>query len=71
MSSIASGCCLCSGHADASGLGPLLGPVVLSRSGDVAYIHRLCALWSPEVYQTDEGTLKCVVQAIRRGRLMK
>jgi hypothetical protein len=71
MSSVAVICCLCGSHADAACLGPLLGPVVLSKSGDAAHVHRLCALWSPEVYQTDEGTLKCVVQAIRRGRLMK
>lgn len=112
-------CCLCGGGDGASAtLGPLLGPVVLNKLRDTALIHRLCALWSPEVgawrgsasaqfgltmirarpsshsaarapdrasrpeatvhplaraqvYQTDSGTLKCVVQAIRRGRLMK
>ena len=43
-------CCLCGGGDGASAtLGPLLGPVVLNKLRDTAFIHRLCALWSPEV----------------------
>ena len=34
-------------------------------------MHRLCAVWSPEVYQTMEGTLRCVTAALRRGRTIK
>ena len=62
-------CALCGeGAAFASGsLGPFLGPLGSSS----LYCHRLCALWSPEVYQTDEGSLRCLQAAVKRGRAMR
>lgn len=67
-------CALC-GHDEAfSGgcLGPLLGPVATDQQTGIEYhVHRLCAVWSPEVYQTNEGTLRCVTAALRRGRTIK
>ena len=46
--------------------GPLLGPFHDGRQGRV-YVHRLCALWSPEVFQ-DGDRLRNVMAAVRRGR---
>lgn len=36
------------GARDAS-LGDLMGPVGHTAEGDPIHMHRLCALWSPEV----------------------
>ena len=46
-------------------LGQLMGPF----QGDTS-VHRLCALWSPEVFQ-DATKLRNVMAAVRRGRLIK
>ncbi|CAK0741288.1 hypothetical protein CVIRNUC_001313 [Coccomyxa viridis] len=67
-------CAFCGHDAAFSGgcLGPLLGPVATDQqTGSEYYVHRLCAVWSPEVYQTMEGTLRCVTAALRRGRTIK
>ncbi|KAL4451600.1 hypothetical protein ABPG75_007262 [Micractinium tetrahymenae] len=69
-----SSCALCSQPAAAAAnLGPLLGPIrdAKNPAADELYVHRLCALWSPEVFETDHGTLRNVLAAIKRGRLMK
>jgi hypothetical protein len=49
-------CAFCNGAADASStkLGEMLGPIGHAASGDPIYVHRQCALWSPEV--TCSGT---------------
>lgn len=67
-------CAFCGHDAAFSGgcLGPLLGPVATDQqTGKEYHVHRLCAVWSPEVYQTVEGTLRCVTAALRRGRTIK
>ncbi|GAX79023.1 hypothetical protein CEUSTIGMA_g6463.t1 [Chlamydomonas eustigma] len=58
-------CSLCHDGSTLTHLGKILGPL----SG--SYVHQLCALWSPEVYETEEGTLRGVLAAIRRGRQIK
>ncbi|CAD7697216.1 unnamed protein product [Ostreobium quekettii] len=66
-------CALC--HAaegvDDGRRGPFLGPVVDGRGGRACYVHRACALWSAEVYQTERDTFKKLLQAVKRGRYMK
>lgn len=45
-------CAFCgSAAADAgdASLGDMLGPMGHTSSGDPIYVHRQCALWSPEV----------------------
>lgn len=44
-------CAFCNGAADAgsNNLGEMLGPIGHTPSGDSIYVHRQCALWSPEV----------------------
>ena len=54
---------------------PLMGPyynAAASRSTPV-YVHRICALWAPEVYcdSVTSGALRNVVQAYRRGRHLR
>ncbi len=47
-----SSCALCSQPAAAAvNLGPLLGPIrdAKNPAADELFVHRLCALWSPEV----------------------
>lgn len=34
-------------------------------------VHRGCALWTPEVYEAQNGAIRNVEKAVRRGRLMK
>ncbi|KAL4856200.1 putative AAA domain-containing protein [Chlorella vulgaris] len=66
-------CAFCAQPAAAAvNLGPLLGPIRNSQNAasDELYAHRLCALWSSEVFETDRGTLRNVLAAIKRGRLM-
>lgn len=39
------------------------------KGSSMLFVHRLCALWSPEVYVNNEtGKLRNVMSAIRRGR---
>lgn len=40
-------------------------------TGQAIFVHRLCAIWSPEVYQTDEGTVKNILTAMKRGRAIR
>lgn len=46
-------------------IGPLLGPF-----GHDTYVHRLCALWSPEVYHENDK-IRNVMAAVRRGKQLK
>ncbi|KAK9815637.1 hypothetical protein WJX72_007259 [[Myrmecia] bisecta] len=66
-------CALCDKQQtfESGSLGTLLGPVGEDAAGLPIFVHRLCALWSPEVYQTDQGTLRCVMAAVKRGRAMR
>eukprot|EP00983_Pelagomonas_calceolata_P101313 1158685-Pelagomonas_calceolata.AAC.3 len=41
-------CALCAQDERAPSLGPMLGPLS-GPGGETCYVHRLCALWSPEV----------------------
>lgn len=66
-------CALCHRGAEA-GQRPLLLGGVLASCGELlgpfqgsVYVHRLCALWSPEVFQ-DGDRLRNVMAAVRRGR---
>eukprot|EP00793_Prasinoderma_coloniale_P006597 PRCOL_00001427-RA len=52
------------GGAGAAALGPLLGPY----GADLILVHKACAIWSPEVYEDDNGELKNIEKAVRRGR---
>jgi hypothetical protein len=60
-------CAFCAAPAGADGLGPLLGPV----SGTDYYVHRACALWAPEVHESEDGALRRVLEALRRGRQLR
>ena len=60
------GCAFCHLPPSAS-LGPLLGPL----GPHYLSVHRPCALWSPEVHETEDGTLFRVLEAIRRGQHLK
>uniref|UniRef100_A0A1D2A528 PHD-type domain-containing protein n=1 Tax=Auxenochlorella protothecoides TaxID=3075 RepID=A0A1D2A528_AUXPR len=55
------------------GLGPLLGPIpgLGSGLGRGAYVHRVCAIWSPQVCETPEGGLRGVAGEVRRGRALR
>jgi hypothetical protein len=48
---VAMDCGFCGGAANAGGakLGEMLGPIGHTQSGEPIYVHRQCALWSPEV----------------------
>ena len=47
-------------------IGPLLGPF----GDNDTHVHRLCALWSPEVYHENDK-IRNVLAAVRRGRGLK
>ena len=66
-------CAFCGKGASYEGgsLGPLLGPINDRSSGQAHFCHRLCAIWSGEVFETEHGTLRCVLAAIRRGRTLR
>lgn len=66
-------CALCGGGgealaaaAHAAHLGALLGPLhdPRSTSGEPVYVHRMCALWCPQVFQTNRGTLRNVLSEV-------
>lgn len=61
-------CALCGGGAGAAGghLGPLLGPVP-GAVGGRAFVHRECALWSPEVSNRGESVSSVTVYGRREG----
>ena len=45
---------------------------VAGNTSGTLYVHRLCALWSPEVYVSPEtGKLRNVLAAVRRGRALR
>lgn len=46
-------------------IGPLLGPFQHKT-----YVHRLCALWSPEVYHENDK-MRNVLAAVKRGRSLR
>ena len=53
--------CGVNGDGDVFGAGRLL------YSGDNEWVHVNCALWSAEVYEDEEGRLKHVYDAVKRG----
>lgn len=70
-------CALCGGALvpEDDSLGEMLGPMGHSSSGEPIFVHRQCALWSPEVTRQLYMTcvivlLKCVASASRRQRCM-
>jgi len=52
-----------------------MGPYAVSlgsRPTGSVFVHRICALWGPEVYYDEtRDTLRNVVQAYRRGRHLR
>eukprot|EP00884_Botryococcus_braunii_P015398 jgi/Botrbrau1/2541/Bobra.0079s0028.1 len=63
-------CAFCKGtSADAThALGVLIGPIAGDTTRDELFVHRMCALWSAEVYQTEHGTLRNVLAAVKRSK---
>ncbi|GBF88800.1 hypothetical protein Rsub_01701 [Raphidocelis subcapitata] len=57
-------CALCSGGGG-EGLGPFM-PVQI-QNGQLEWVHRDCALWSPEVSVDTAGRLVSLAAAVRRG----
>ncbi|GJQ08757.1 hypothetical protein GpartN1_g548.t1 [Galdieria partita] len=66
---------------DGLDLGPFIGPLRFSAfnsmisspcssfsSNSGYFVHRLCALWAPEVFEAYDGTLLNIAQAIQRAR---
>ncbi|EME32428.1 ubiquitin-protein ligase [Galdieria sulphuraria] len=62
-------------------LGPFIGPLRFAAFNSVIssscssfssnsgyFVHRLCALWAPEVFEAYDGTLLNIAQAIQRAR---
>jgi hypothetical protein len=43
------GFCGVAANGGSASLGEMLGPLGQTHSGDPIYVHRQCALWSPEV----------------------
>ncbi|XP_047130948.1 uncharacterized protein LOC100210554 isoform X1 [Hydra vulgaris] len=60
-------CMFCGVYGD----GELCGAGRLLYSGDNEWVHVNCALWSAEVYEDEEGRLKHVYEAIKRGNKIK
>lgn len=58
------------GH-DPGWLGRLLGPLNDRFGIAGVWVHRQCAVWSPEVYFSGVGCLKNVRAALSRGRTLK
>eukprot|EP00798_Chlamydomonas_sp_ICE-L_P026836 gene26836-4434_t len=56
-------CAFCGEGDKAHGgsLGPMLGPLTVGSGGDSLYVHRLCALWTPEMYQSDSRQLRLIL----------
>jgi len=51
---------------------PLMGPYNMATgSNRRTFVHQICALWAPEVYTEEQGSLRNVMQAYRRGRHMR
>lgn len=60
-------CVLCGDHGD----GDTDGPGRLLNMDAHKYVHLNCALWSYEVYETMNGSLVNVDQAVKRGSTLE
>ncbi|KAH9311657.1 hypothetical protein KI387_026692, partial [Taxus chinensis] len=56
---------------DPGWLGRLLGPLNDRHGITGIWVHKQCAVWSPEVYFSGLGCLKNVQAALARGRVLK
>jgi hypothetical protein len=45
-----------------------IGPLEYKTLSKMIYIHKNCALWSPEVYQNSKGEFRSLTKAVDRGR---
>jgi hypothetical protein len=45
-----------------------IGPMEYKTLNKMIYIHKNCALWSPEVYQNSKGEFRSLTKAVDRGR---
>eukprot|EP01080_Neovahlkampfia_damariscottae_P012477 gene12477-6225_t len=45
-----------------------IGPIEYKSLSKLIYIHKNCALWSPEVYQNSKGEYKNLIKTVDRGR---
>lgn len=61
--SVATPCAMCGGSTSST-------DEEVATDADVA-VHRLCALWSPEVVQREDGEISNVSSACRRGQQLK
>jgi hypothetical protein len=62
-------CALCGGKEDAlnHALGRMMGPLGNSSRWEGGYyVHRLCALWSSEVWQVSAGIATCPATRCRQ-----
>lgn len=49
--------------------GPIYGPIKVSHES--AYVHELCALWTPEIFLDDKNKFKNLSKGIRRCNKIK
>jgi hypothetical protein len=48
-------------------MGPVYGPIKLNKGKEgAAFVHELCALWTPEIYLDSKNKFKNLKKAIKR-----
>ncbi len=57
-------CAFCRGPSDSEDLrikcGPMYGPIKVGVTGS-AYVHELCALWTPEIFLNEKNKFKNLI----------
>lgn len=53
--------------------GPMYGPIKLKQAGVTgnAYVHELCALWTPEIFLDEKNKFRNLGKGIKRCNKMK
>jgi hypothetical protein len=70
-------CAFCRGSSDSEELrikcGPMYGPIKLKQFGGTgnAYVHELCALWTPEIFLDEKNKFKNLTKGIKRCNKIK
>jgi [histone H3]-lysine4 N-trimethyltransferase MLL3 len=54
-------------------VGPVMGPIEVSfkKKKSKVYCHEMCALWTPEIYLSEQNRFKGLKEAIKRTKVQR